>query len=56
MESERDRRMADEMSSYWVNFKNDLNGRGLPTGRDSRTVMHRRTSLARLRIILAQMC
>ena len=32
MESERDRRMADEMSSYWVNFaKNgDLNGRGLP--------------------------
>jgi len=32
MESERDRRMADEMSSYWVNFaKNgDPNGRGLP--------------------------
>jgi para-nitrobenzyl esterase len=32
MESERDRRMADQMSSYWVNFaKNgDPNGRGLP--------------------------
>jgi para-nitrobenzyl esterase len=32
MESERDRKMADEMSSYWVNFaKNgDPNGRGLP--------------------------
>jgi para-nitrobenzyl esterase len=31
-ESERDRKMADEMSSYWVNFaKNgDPNGRGLP--------------------------
>ena len=30
--SERDRKMADEMSSYWVNFaKNgDPNGRGLP--------------------------
>jgi para-nitrobenzyl esterase len=33
MESERDRKMADEMSSYWVNFaKNgDPNGPGLPT-------------------------
>jgi len=32
MASERDRKMADEMSSYWVNFaKNgDPNGRGLP--------------------------
>ncbi len=32
MESERDRKMADEMSSYWVNFaKNgDPNGKGLP--------------------------
>jgi para-nitrobenzyl esterase len=33
MESERDRKMADEMSSYWVNFakSGDPNGRGLPT-------------------------
>ena len=33
MESERDRKMADEMSSYWVNFaKNgDPNGKGLPS-------------------------
>jgi para-nitrobenzyl esterase len=32
VESQRDRKMADEMSSYWVNFaKNgDPNGRGLP--------------------------
>ena len=32
MESEKDRKMADEMSSYWANFaKNgDPNGRGLP--------------------------
>jgi para-nitrobenzyl esterase len=32
MESERDRKMADEMSSYWVNFAKDgdPNGRGLP--------------------------
>ena len=32
MESERDRKMADEMSSYWVNFakSGDPNGRGLP--------------------------
>src|SRR5262245_42023066 len=33
MASERDRKMAEEMSSYWVNFaKNgDPNGKGLPT-------------------------
>ncbi len=32
MESERDRKMADEMSSYWVNFakSGDPNGKSLP--------------------------
>jgi para-nitrobenzyl esterase len=33
MASEKDRAMADQMSSYWVNFARtgDPNGKGLPT-------------------------